>query len=170
MTLFAIVSCQKDEQPIISSIRNITPNNGQIKFSSSMMRMTSAGPFSQFIPIDSANKMVNSYLTSINYPANDSDLQALIFDANVLRNYLNDSSHGKIVQIKIMLGHTLEYINSGHFGMNAKYQTGELTVIIAGYDQNNNYIYNSDNMVLDHAMPCPDWCPTGGTAQYSSLR
>ena len=60
-----------------------------------------------------------------------------------------------------MLAHTMEYINAGNYGVNSGYQSGELTLIVAGFDENGNYIYNNQNMVLDHAMPCPTYCPNG---------
>ena len=34
-----------------------------------------------------------------------------------------------------MLAHTLPYINSGHYGQNAGYRSGELTIVIAGYNK-----------------------------------
>jgi hypothetical protein len=166
IALCIFASCRKDNASNVlnTSAMNSQKNTGHPP--SSMMRLSASGPFSQFIPIDSANRMLGSYLTSINYPYNDSDLQSLIFNADTLRHYLQDS---RIVNIKIMLAHTLAYINKGNYGVPSQYQSGELTVIVVGYDNNNNYIYNPQNMVLEHAMPCPDWCPSIGTAQYPTL-
>jgi hypothetical protein len=165
ITLCVLTSCRKDEASGISN----TNQNSQShvgKAPSNMMRLSLQGPFSQFIPIDSANRMLGSYLTSINDPGNDSDLRALIFNADTLRHYLLDS---RIVGIKLMFAHTLEYINKGNYGVPSQYQYGELTVIVVGYDADNNYIYNPQHMVLEHAAPCPNWCLTGGNAQYSTL-
>lgn len=116
-----------------------------------------------FIPIDSANKMLASYLASINHPDKNNSLKSIIIDASSLRNYLNDTTNGRIDKVKIMFAHTLDYINSGHEGQNARYKPGALTLIFAGYDAVGNYIYY-DGMVLDHGAPCPIICPPGEAA------
>ncbi len=69
--------------------------------------------YSQAISISEANQMIGSYLSSINYAANDTTLRSLSFDADTLRSYLNDTSHGKIVTLKFMLAHTPNYLASG---------------------------------------------------------
>ncbi len=114
-----------------------------------------------FIPVDSANKMLTSYLTSIDNPQSEGSLKSLIIDASALRSYLNNTENGEINKVKIMFAHTLEYINSGHEGQNAGYQSGALTLIIAGYDDEGNYIYNHENKVLDNGAGCPINCPSG---------
>lgn len=114
--------------------------------------------FSRYIPMDSANKMLSSYLNSINANNNDSDLRAIIYNADTLRDYLSNAS---IKYVKFMLAHTLEYINEGHANQKAGYVAGNLTIIIAGFDEQGNYIYNKGNLVPDHGMPCPESCPTG---------
>src|SRR5665213_1178167 len=45
--------------------------------------------FPDVLTLDSANKMLQSYLNSINYETNDTDTRSIIFDANVLRSYLD---------------------------------------------------------------------------------
>ncbi len=121
------------------------------------------GSDGSFISIDSANKMLTSYLTSIKHTKPESSLKSLIVDANALRSYLNDTANGRIDKIKILFAHTLEYINSGHEGKNAEYKPGALTLIFAGYDAVGNYIYY-DGMVFDHGAPCPIICPPGEAA------
>jgi len=128
--------------------------------------MVTDGPYSQFISLDSANKMLTSYLASINAPANDSDLRAVIFNADSLRNYLADTS---IKNIKIMLSHTLNYVNNGGSGQNCGYQSGEFTFILAGYNRLGNYVYYPLNTVLESGVPCPYHCPAVGTAANALL-
>lgn len=116
-------------------------------------------PYAQPIPIDSANKMLNSYLASIQ--GSDTALHSLSFDADTLIRYLTDTSRGKIKTVRLMLAHRLDYINSGHYGRNAGYDADALTLVIAGCDTSGNYIYNSRNMVYDYCFPCPHNCPGG---------
>jgi len=115
-----------------------------------------------FIPVDSANKMIRSYLNSIA----DSDtekpqLQSLIMDADALREYLKDTS---IKEVKVMFAHTMDYINSGHGGQYAGYRPGALTIIFAGYNLQGNYVLAPGNLVPDGSSPCPPFCPGTGTA------
>ncbi len=116
------------------------------------------------IPVDSANKMINSYLTSISSQSNQ--LNSLIVDAGSLRNYL---SNPNIKHVKLMFAHTLNYINSGHSGQNAAYTSGALTLIIAGYDANGNYVLDSKGGVEDNLGACPYNCPTSGTAASNTI-
>lgn len=126
-------------------------------------------PPGPFINLDSANKMLLSYLNSINYTQNDSDLRSIIIDANALRAYLNSEQGQNITKMKLMFAHTLDYINNGGQNQNAGYRSGELTLILAGYSGAGNYIYYTGNKVLDHGTPCPTICPTSGTAVSDTL-
>ncbi|WP_118973941.1 hypothetical protein [Taibaiella koreensis] len=115
-----------------------------------------------FISIDSANKMLGSYLFSINADAdNNSNVQSFIMDADAIREYLSDPA---IKKVKIMLAHNLKYINEGNSGVNCGYKSGGLTVIMAGYDAQSNYIFAPGNKVMDNSVPCPSICPSNGTA------
>jgi hypothetical protein len=134
--------------------------------SSNSLQSTST---SEQIVADSANKMIKSYLTSINYTTNDTNLRSLIFDAAQLRDYLNSTSAGEIARVKIMFAHTLAYINSGHKNQPAGYKPGALTLVIAGIDESGNYVYIDENEVLDFSMPCPTSCPTAGNAARDTL-
>jgi len=117
-----------------------------------------------FIIADSANKMIKSYLASIgdtNGVVKSDHLQSLILDAGALRRYLSDNS---IKKVKIMFAHRLDYINDGHYGQPAGYSPAGLTIIVAGYDDDGNYVLAPGNMAPDRSMPCPTNCPVTGTA------
>src|SRR5690606_7881631 len=121
-----------------------------------------------FIPMDTANKMIQSYLTSIASGENaNKQLQSLIVDAEVLREYLKDTS---IKNLKVLFAHTLNYINSGHYGQNAGYHSNALTIVFAGYDSKGNYIFATGQKVPDQAVPCPANCPHSGTAANPLLQ
>lgn len=120
-----------------------------------------------FIPVDSANKMLGSYLASINADVDTStNIQSFIVDADALREYLSDNS---IKKVKVMLAHTLNYVNSGGDGVNCGYRAGKLTIILAGYDADKNYIFAPGNKVLDNSIPCPTQCEIMGTAADMTL-
>lgn len=120
-----------------------------------------SSPPAGFISIDSANKMVQSYLATIEPFSIDSDIRSVTFNANDLR-YLLDSqeSSKEIVKVQIRLAHTLKYINDGHAGEPAGYKSGALTFLISGVDEHGNAI-NAKNMILNYAKPCPSNCPAG---------
>lgn len=132
--------------------------------------------FSRFIPKDSANKMITSYLNSIGDSTsgtvtNDSDLRSLIIDVKALSDYCKQSSAAgyKPVKMKLMFAHTLDYINSGRGNQNCGYQSGKLTLVVALYDSMGNYIYMNGNCVLDDLQPCPTVCPTTGSAAQNTF-
>jgi len=124
---------------------------------------------SEFIPADTANVMINSYLTSIGH--NDTDLHSLIYSADSLRTFLADPT---VVGVKFMFAHTTDYINGGGYGLNCGYQSGALTLVIAGYNAQGNYVFyyypkSQCPMVKDHCQPCPQNCPQQGTASSDTL-
>ena len=126
---------------------------------------TKTDSFSVFIPVDTANKMLASYLTSINYSQNDTDLQSLTVDAGQLRSYLNaGTASDPITSIKLMFAHTLAFANSSRSGANAGYKNNALTIIIAAVKANGDYVYYTGNTVLDYTAPCPTHCPSGQAA------
>jgi hypothetical protein len=88
----------------------------------------------------------------------------MIFNADSLRNYLNDTSNGKIAYVKLMFAHTLDYINSGKQSKVCGYNDRDLTIIVVGFDYLGNYVYNAQNMVIDKGVACPHTCPSTGTA------
>ncbi|GAA4456982.1 hypothetical protein [Rurimicrobium arvi] len=131
----------------------------------------SSTTISGFIPMDTANVMISSYLSSIDSDTTTGkvpDLSSLIMDANELRSYLN--THSDIQKVKFMFAHRLEYIHAGNEGKPAGYRSDALTLVVAGYDGDNNYVFASDNTVLDHCGPCPRLCPDYGTASSNLLK
>lgn len=123
-----------------------------------------------YIRVDSANKMIQSYLTSIaiDTPSGSApELNSLIMNADLLRDYLSDPS---IKEVKVMFAHTLSYINDGNQGKPASYRSDALTIIFAGYDRAGNYIFSREKMVPNHAMPCPRNCPDFGSASNNLLQ
>ncbi len=120
-------------------------------------RSTPPTSYPGFISIDSANKMISSYINSINYPSNDSDLCSVTFDAEELRALLDSPS---VTRVQIKLAHTLSYINQGKQNIPAGYKSGALTFLISGVNNaGNTVLYN--NMILNFARPCPNSCPSG---------
>lgn len=154
LAVFVLLSCEHTQE---------TKINTKVSFSSSLGCEQGEIP-ATFIPVDSANKMISSYLTSINANQNDTSLRSIIFNADSLRAMLNDTLNGKIAKIKIMLSHTLDYINSGGQGQPCGYTSGKLTFVIAGFDCQNNYVLNPAGKVINKGMACPNNCPPGGTA------
>jgi len=116
-----------------------------------------------FIPKDSANKMIRSYQASIALPDSDTTakLSSLIVNAEDLRSYLADTS---ITQVKMMFAHTLNYINSGHVGLPAGYRNDAFTLVLAGVKANGDYVYGAGTTVLNRCVPCPYSCMLGKAA------
>lgn len=108
---------------------------------------------------DTANKMINSYLNSINYSVNDTDVKSFIINVATLKNFLD--SEQNITQFKIFFAHTLRFINSGHANQYAGYSSNALTIIIAGVDSNGDYVYYPGTTVIDNSAHCPSNCPPG---------
>lgn len=117
---------------------------------------------SALIPIDSANKMILSYLTSTDFTANDTDLQSLIVDAAPIRELFN--CYSSVVSLKIMLAHKQDYINGGMFGIPAGYTRNALTVVVTGVDEAGDYVVFPGGTALNKSMPCPTSCPQGSAA------
>lgn len=118
------------------------------------------------IPVDSANKMIGSYIASLNGNPNNQYLYSLIADANDLRNYLN--ANPSVTNLKLMFAHTLPYINGGGGNVYCGTKAGQLTLVIAGYDANGNYVIGT-NGVMDNLQPCPINCPSIGTAASNTI-
>lgn len=118
---------------------------------------------SDFIPIDTGNKMLSSYLNSIDYSDNDTDLHSLVISASQLKQYLN-TAPDSIAYFKLMFAHKLSYVNAGHVNTNVGYSRNAFTIIIAACDTYGNYIYANGNQVLDYSSPCPPGCPPGEAA------
>lgn len=160
--VLSLVACQKKEKELLpgSDAANTSASSGGNSNITSMARFTPGSDvaYSQPITKDSANRMIQSYLTSINYPSNDSSLTSLTFDADTLRSYLNDPGHSKIVTLKFMLAHKQAYMNSGHYGQYAGTRSNALTLVIVGLDDDEKYVYSRTSNVYDHLGNCPDRC------------
>lgn len=116
-------------------------------------------PYSQPITMDTANRMIASYLQSVGYPTVDTAVRSLAFNADTLRAYLADS---RVTSLEFVLAHQLSYLNGGtnRFGKNIGMKPGALTIIAVGVDDQGNVIRNSSNGVYEHALPCPNACPS----------
>lgn len=156
-------ACKKDSNPTEPLNVSGTSSGGAGNYGGrpSLQFRYSGADYSQAISIADANSMIQSYLTSIDYPNNDSDLRSLTFDADTLRSYLNDTTHGRIVTLKLMLAHTPAYMQNS-YGKPAGLKAGAITLVIVGLDENDRYIYNRDNKVYDHGHPCPSLCDNAG--------
>jgi len=165
LAVLSLMACQKKERevaPEATATSGGTHNNGTM---TSMARFSPGTgiDYSQPISRDSANRMIQSYLTSINYPTNDTTLTSLSFDADTLRSYLNDPSHAKIVTLKFMLAHKQSYMNSGHYGQFAGNKSNALTLVIVGLDDDDKYVYSRADNVYDHLGNCPDKCTSSAS-------
>lgn len=115
---------------------------------------------SQPIPVDTANRMIMSYLRSIEYETNRTAIRSWAFNADTLRHYLSTGKGKKIVMLRLMLAHTTAYINDGHYGQRPSPLDNNhaLTVVIAGVDSLGQYLLNDESMPYDQGLPCPENC------------
>ncbi len=156
LAISGLTSCGRHEAntaPGADAVKTYVPNNAVIH---SAGRMVSAG-YSKTISLDSANRMISSYVTSIGYPVVDSAVRSVAFDADTLRSYL---SNPNITAVRFYFAHQLSYINGGldRFGKNIGMKPGALTVVMAGVDNNGTLVKNTSGGVFEHAMPCPNSC------------
>lgn len=107
------------------------------------------------IPVDTANRMILSYLNSIDYSNNTKEIRSFITDTESLLDYLDDS---RIKKVKIFLAHNLDYINAGYEGQRPKANQNALTLVIAGLDSADHYVATESAGVFDQLNPCPDQC------------
>lgn len=152
--LLIATSCQKASKDVDTGLTK------QPNFSNSGKgpNFRYSGPdYSQEISVDLANTLIGSYLTSIDYENNPYGLRSFTFDADTLRNYLNDTTNGRIATIRLMLAHQESYIES-NYGVNAGLDGRAITFIIVGLDENDNFVYNKNNAVYDNVRPCPVNC------------
>lgn len=115
--------------------------------------------YSQPIPLDTANRMIQSYLTSIGYPGNNSEIRSWAFNADTLRNFLNTLDGQRVKYLKFFMAHTQSYINSGHYGQRPEnILAADFTLIIAGVDSAGKYVLAKLYKPYDQCMPCPYNC------------
>src|ERR1043165_4591049 len=141
---FCITSCNRHEaaDPGSNSVKTYVTNPG---ITHNAGRLVSSA-YSQPIAVDSANKMIGSYLESVGYPYVDTTIRSLAFDADTLRAYLQDKS---ITTVKFYLGHQLGWLDGDatRYGKNIGMTPGKLTIICVGLDDNGNVIRNTSNGV-----------------------
>ncbi|MCF3109609.1 hypothetical protein LL912_12585 [Niabella sp. CC-SYL272] len=113
-----------------------------------------------FITKAQANRMIQSYLTSIKYPQQDLYLRAIAYNADSLRAYLKDTT---IKMVRFMLAHDMDYILAGGEGKVPPPGVAGLTAVIAGVNKENKYVFHLiRQLLLDNGMPCPDNCDALG--------
>jgi hypothetical protein len=155
-TLLLIFACSKKNS---NPDTNVNKKNNAVN----LISQAQLGLDSPFIEIDSANKMITSYL---NARSGENDLNALIIDAEALRYYLQNTD---IKKIKLMFAHKLSYINNGGVNQYGGLNKNSLTLVIAAYDEDNDYVYSNYGKVMDFCEPCPSNCPQSGTAAQNTL-
>jgi hypothetical protein len=153
ISLLFIMACSKKNS---TPDTNLTPQP-----QSNLSQYALMGLDSPFISIDSANIMISSYLGSLS--STSTDAKSFIVDADALRYYLNNTD---IKHVKLMFAHKMSYVRSGHKNQPAGMNPDGLTIVIAGYGEDNDYIYSPQGAVMDFSQPCPYFCPEGGTAAY----
>lgn len=158
LVLIAILTVMACTKKNAKPDANVTPvnTNGQPDF----RKYALMGLDSPFLPPTTANIMIQSYLDS---RTNSNQLKSLIVDADALRFYLSNTD---IKHVRLMLAHKMSYINDGNEGEPGPLDGETVTIVIAGFDANNNYIYSPQGAVMDFCQPCPAECPQNGTAQY----
>ena len=110
------------------------------------------------ISVTDANEHINDFISTYVTPG-DFPTKSFIFDAKLLKDYLNDNP--TIENMKFMLGEKDFVVGSS---------TETLpTLIIVGYDSSGNYIKSSTDKVLNGAEPCPPKCPTVGNAANDTI-
>src|SRR3954465_9734743 len=89
-TLVTFLGCTKESsfvsqtpEPATSSATGSTLYG---MYGHSSARLSSPN-YSHSIPVDTANKIIQSYLTGVGYPSVDTAIRALSFDADTLRAY-----------------------------------------------------------------------------------
>lgn len=158
------VACRKDKSEVTATSAAALQSNGSNNSRSAYRTTDDSTVNSLFISKTVANEMISSYIYSLTNLSNTqnpiNDLKSFSIDADSLRAYLSDA---RIKNVKLFFGHTMRYINAGNTGKYSGMQSGALTIIVAGFDADGDYIYHgpAENQVLDHAMPCPYSCDPG---------
>lgn len=98
------------------------------------------------ISVAKANDYIQDFIDNY-YTPGDVPVKSMIMDAQLLRDYLDDTD---IENVKFVLGEK------------PLTPTGTtLTLIVAGYDSAGDYVLTSGGKILDNTSPCPSDCPTG---------
>lgn len=163
ITLLTILSCKKDSDISQGTLFSATPVQSisqHIMAGHTNGRYSGSG-YSQPIPVDTANKMVLSYLQGVGYPSVDTATRSMVFDADTLRAYLQNPN---IATMKFMFAHKQSYMNSGNTGIGSGMNPEALTMVVVGLDENDQYILNPRGQVYDHLANCPIQCPGSSDA------
>lgn len=152
-----VYACNKKNATVDTNVNN--PGNKPDYRAYALM-----GLDSPFLLPDTANVMIQSYLDGLDNSG--TQLKSLIVDANALRYYLQNAN---ITKVKLMFAHKLNYVRNNNSTGYDDMDYRALTIVIAGFDANNNYIYSPQGAVMDFCLPCPLECPVGGTASYDVL-
>lgn len=148
--MLSLASCQSTEEQTTKT------DDGAAKSVATLMSGTSS-----FISVDSANKMLNSYLNSISYQTNDSDIRSMTFNAADLRRLLDSMQNSSTIsEVQIKFAHKLKYINDGHGNQPAGYNKDALTLLLIGVNASGDYV-NQATSIINHGRPCPNTCPPG---------
>jgi hypothetical protein len=160
----SVTACNRHQASVDPGANNVKTYVTNPSSAHNTGRLVSAA-YSQPIAIDSANKMIGSYLSSVGYPYVDSTIRSLSFDADSIRAYLQNTN---ITTLKFYLAHQLTWIdaNTANYGKNIGMQPGKLTLICVGLDDNGAVVRNTSNGVYEHAMPCPNACGPSSTDAY----
>lgn len=113
----------------------------------------------QPVSIEQSNQMIQSYLTSVNYPYADTALRALSFDADTLRSYLVNP---EIKNLMFVMAHQPSYAQNA-YGKYVGMTPAAQTMVIIGLDVNGVMVKNSSNGFYEHFDPCPISCPGQAT-------
>lgn len=128
--------------------------------------------YSRFLELDSANRMIRSYLNGIDYRVNTNETRSLLFNADTLRKYLNDPTGQRVKTVKFFLAHNWDYILSGREGLRHRPNDNALTLVIVGVDENGNYVPPPGRRHggFDFCQACPSRCVAVGEASSDQLQ
>lgn len=162
----SVTACNRHQasvDPGANSVKTYTTNSGPGVAHIAGGRLVSQG-YSKSIAIDSANKMIGSYVSSVGYPYYDTAVRVLMFDADTIKKYLQQNNN--VSTLAFYIGHQLGWLNAstGNYGKNIGLQPGKITVICVGLDDDGAVVRNSSNGVYEHAMPCPSNCPPAASS------
>jgi len=146
---------------IVSSFGFISCHNNVTNSKSTNENCSSVNAY---IPIDSANKMISSYLNSIHYQNNDTDVRSFIVDANALRCYLNSEEGQHVSNLKISLAHNITTTYSVDSNVNCGYNGKHLTIVITGFDTLGNYVIYPRGLCYDRTQCKPSYRISGNAA------
>ncbi|MCB9044706.1 MAG: hypothetical protein H6550_01075 [Chitinophagales bacterium] len=141
---------------------DVGPGSTDIKKPIDLSSYALMGLDSPFLLPDTANVMIQSYLNA----RGTNDVKSYRVDANSLRYYLQNTN---ITHVRLMFAHKLSYVHGGGKNIYDGLDYESLTIVIAGLDSNNNYIYSPQGAVMDFCEPCPTHCPSSGTGASDLL-